>query len=72
MGRPSSTAMNEAAFDLFDRWLAHREQQAREAARAAPRDAASPAADAESHVEGEEVPRLAPRPRRERGLGDEF
>lgn len=59
MGRPTSTALNEAAYDLFDRWLAHREQQAREAALAA---AAEPAVDPEP--EPEALPLFAPRPRR--------
>ena len=64
MGRPTSTALNEAAYDLFDRWLAHREQQAREAARAAARAAAEPASDPEPEPEPEALPLFAPRPRR--------
>ena len=64
MGRSTSTAMNEAAFDLFDRWLAHREQQAREATRAASPDA-EPAGGRERLVGPEAVPRPAPRPRRD-------
>ncbi len=62
MGRPTSSALNEAAYDLFDRWLAHREQQARETARAATRAAAEPAVHPEP--EPEALPLFAPRPRR--------
>lgn len=58
MGRPTSTALNDAAYDLFDRWLAHREQQAREAARAAAAAAPEPAS------EPEVLPLFVPRPRR--------
>lgn len=64
MGRPTSTALNDAAYDLFDRWLAHREQQAREAAREAARAAARAAAEPAMDPEPEVLPLFVPRPRR--------